>query len=168
MIHVCSLARLHETVDRTGARHVVTCLRRSEQAQLEGRIAPQNHLVLNMDDIAAPLEGYTAPGDEHVMRLIDFVTGWDRATPLVVHCFAGISRSSASAYVTACALNPRRDEMQIAWDLRRASRIAMPNTRIVSLADRLLRRDGRMVRAIDAIGPGFAATEGEPFWLNLD
>src|SRR6185437_5172056 len=126
MIHVCSLARLHETVDRTGASHVVTCLRRSEQAQLEGRIARQNHLVLNMDDIAAPLEGYTVPADEHVMRLIDFVAGWDRSAPLVVHCFAGISRSSASAYVAACALNPKRDEMQIAQDLRRVSRTATP------------------------------------------
>ncbi|MGC1465989.1 MAG: protein-tyrosine phosphatase family protein [Pseudolabrys sp.] len=168
MIHVCSLARLHETVDRTGASHVITCLRRPEQAQLENRIARQNHLVLNMDDIAMPLDGYTAPADEHVVRLIDFVTGWDRSAPLVVHCFAGISRSSASAYVAACALNPTRDEIQIARDLRRASHIAMPNTRIVSLADRLLHRDGRMVRAIEAIGPGIAATEGEPFRLDLD
>ncbi len=168
MIHVCSLARLHETVDRTGARHVITCLRHSDEARLEGRIARENHLILNMDDIALPLDGYTAPGDEHVTRLIEFVTGWDRKSPLVVHCFAGISRSSASAYVAACALNPRRDEMQIAWELRRASRTAMPNVRIVSLADHLLKRDGRMVRAVNAIGPGLAATEGEPFLLNLD
>ncbi|HEX5509948.1 MAG TPA: protein tyrosine phosphatase [Pseudolabrys sp.] len=168
MIHVCSLARLHETIDRTGARHVVTCLRRSDEARLEGRIARENHLILNMDDIALPLDGYTAPADEHVTRLIEFATGWDRRAPMVVHCFAGISRSSASAYVAACALSPGRDEMEIAWDLRRASRTAMPNVRIVSLADRLLKRDGRMIRAVDAIGPGLAATEGEPFLLNLD
>ena len=76
---------------------------------------------------------------------------------MVVHCFAGISRSTAGAYVAACALNPERDEMQIAWDIRRASRTAQPNSRIVSIADRLLKRDGRMVRAIDAIGLGDAA-----------
>ena len=34
----------------------------------------------------------------------------------------------------------------------RASRTAQPNARIVSIADRLLKRDGRMVRAIEAIG----------------
>ena len=44
--------------------------------------------------------------------------------------------------------------MQIAWDIRRASRTAQPNARIVSIADRLLKRDGRMVRAIETIGPG--------------
>ena len=100
-------------------------------------------------------------------RLIDFVGQWDRAAPMVVHCFAGISRSTAGAFVAACALNPQRDEQQIAWDIRRASRTAQPNSAIVSIADRLLQRDGRMVRAIETIGPGDAATEGHPFRLDL-
>jgi len=69
--------------------------------------------------------------------------------------------------VAACALNPKRDEMQIAWDIRRASRTAQPNSRIVSIADRLLNRDGRMIEAIDAIGLGDAATEGHPFRLDI-
>ena len=33
MIHVCSLARLHNTVDETGARHVVTLMRDIEQVR---------------------------------------------------------------------------------------------------------------------------------------
>jgi predicted protein tyrosine phosphatase len=86
---------------------------------------------------------------------------------MVIHCFAGISRSTAGAYVAACALNPERDEMQIAWDIRRASRTAQPNSRIVTIADRLLKRDGRMIRAIEAIGVGDAATEGHPFRLEI-
>ena len=167
MIHVCSLSRLHATVDETGARHIVTLLRVVERVQRPTHIAPENHLVLAIDDITAPMDGYTAPAHEHVQRLIDFVTAWDRQAPMVVHCFAGISRSTAGAYVAACALNPKRDEMQIAWDIRRASRTAQPNARIVSIADRLLKRDGRMVRAIDAIGVGDPATEGHPFRLDI-
>src|SRR5262249_38174958 len=80
------------------------------------------------------------------------------AKPLVVHCYAGISRSTAGAYVAACALNPRRDELAIARQLRRASATATPNSRFVALADRMLCREGRMVAAIDAIGPGTMAT----------
>ena len=167
MIHVCSLSRLHATVDATGARHVVTLLRLVERVQRPTHIAPENHLVLAVDDITAPMDGYTAPAHEHVQRLVDFVTAWDRQAPMVVHCFAGISRSTAGAYVAACALNPKRDEMQIAWDIRRASRTAQPNVRIVSIADRLLKRDGRMIRAIDAIGVGDPATEGHPFRLDI-
>src|SRR6202162_3297505 len=138
MIHVCSLARLHETVEQTGARHVVTLLKDVDLVQRPGGIMSENHLILGMDDITGPLEGYIAPADEHVAKLLDFVRGWDRAAPLVMHCYAGISRSTAGAYVAACALNPHRDEAAIAKALRRASLTATPNTRIVELADRLL------------------------------
>ena len=167
MIHVCSLARLYATVDETGARHIVTLLRLIDRVERPRRIAPENHLVLAVDDLAMPMEGYTVPAQEHVERLIDFVGHWDRAAPRVVHCWAGISRSTAGAYVAACALNPSRDEQQIAWDIRRASRTAQPNVAIVSIADRLLKRQGRMVRAIETIGPGHAAMEGDPFRLDI-
>ncbi len=167
MIHVCSLSRLHATVDETGARHIVTLLRATDRVERPRHIAPENHLVLAVDDITMPMDGYTAPGEEHVKRLIAFVGKWDRAAPMVVHCFAGISRSTAGAFVTACTLNPQRDETQIAWEIRRASPTAQPNARIVGIADRLLKRDGRMVKAIETIGPGDMAMEGTPFRLNL-
>ena len=168
MIHVCSLARLHATVDETGARHIVTLLRLTDRVQRPSHIAAENHLVLAVDDIAAPMDGFTVPAQGHVERLIDFVSAWDRAAPMVVHCFAGISRSTAGAYVAACVLNPQRDEMQIAQAIRRASHTAQPNVAIVSIADRLLKRDGRMVRAVEALGPGRPAEEGVPFRLDID
>src|SRR5438067_5142964 len=154
MIHVCSLARMHQTVEQTGARHIVTLLKDVDLVQRPDCILPDNHLVLGMDDIAEPLDGYVAPADEHVTDLLRFVRSWDRASPLVVHCYAGISRSTAGAYVTACALNPRRDEAVIAQAIRRASPTATPNARIVDLADRLLGRNGRMIAAIEKIGRG--------------
>jgi predicted protein tyrosine phosphatase len=168
MIHVCSLARMHETVERTGARHVITLLRNTAQAVRPETIDEGNHLVLSLDDITMPIEGYRAPAHEHVERLITFTKSWDRAAPLVIHCFAGISRSTAGAFVAACAINPARDEAHIARALRRASPTATPNARIVLLADRLLERNGRMVRAIEAIGTGQMAEEAEPFRLDLD
>ncbi len=167
MIHVCSLARLYDTVDETGARHIVTLLRLTDRVERPSHIAPENHLVLGVDDISMPVDGYTLPGQEHVERLIGFVGAWDRQAPLVVHCYAGISRSTAGAFVAACALNPQRDESEIAWAIRRASRTAQPNARIVAIADRLLQRDGRMVHAIETIGPGQVAMEGDPFRLDL-
>src|SRR6185503_14326941 len=111
----------------------------------------------SMDDINEPIEGYEAPAHAHVNRLIDFVGQWDRIAPMVVHCYAGISRSTAGAFVAACALNPKRDETQIAWAIRQASPTAMPNSRIVALADETLGRKGRMIRAIETIGPGLSA-----------
>ena len=167
MIHVCSLARLHETVDETGALHVVTLLKNSDRVARPQTVLEANHLILGMDDICEAMDGYVIPCDEHVTRLLDFVRGWDRAKPMVVHCFAGISRSTAGAFVAACTLNPNRDERAIAQELRRASATATPNIRIVSIADRMLGRDGRMVGAIDSIGRGVMAYEADPFRLDL-
>lgn len=168
MIHVCSLARLHETVGTVGARHVVTLMRDTSKVMRPQNVPEANHLILSMDDISQPLDGYELPGEAHVTRLIEFVTGWDRAAPLVVHCYAGISRSSAAAFTAACALNPKRDEAEIARALRLASPIATPNTRIVALADDVLGRKGRMVKAIDEIGYGQSALEGNPYRLDLE
>jgi predicted protein tyrosine phosphatase len=168
MIHVCSLARLHDTVRETGARHVVTLMKDITLVHRPASIAPENHLLLDMDDINEHLDGYIVPAEEHVGDLLRFVRAWDRAAPLVVHCYAGISRSTAGAFVTACALNPGRDEMVIARALRDASPTATPNRRIVALADRILTRNGRMVMAIEQIGPGTAAYASEPFRLDLE
>src|SRR3954463_12738699 len=151
MIHVCSLARLYDTVEETGALHIVTLLKDTDRVPRPKTILEANHLVLGMDDISVAMDGYVIPCDDHVTRLIGFVRGWDRAKPLVVHCYAGISRSTAAAYVAACALNAQRSELAIAQELRRASATATPNARIVSLADRLLDRNGRMVAAIESI-----------------
>ena len=168
MIHVCSLARLHDTVRETGARHVVTLIKDVSLVHRPASIAAENHLLLDMDDIIDHIDGYVAPAEEHVGDLLRFVRAWDRANPLVVHCYAGISRSTAGAFVTACALNPRRDELTIARALRAASHTATPNLRIVRLADQMLGRNGRMVKAIEAIGPGMAAYASEPFRLDLE
>jgi predicted protein tyrosine phosphatase len=168
MIHVCSLARLHETVEGTGARHVVSLIGDEARLDRPDGIAPENHLWLRLHDISAPLDGYIVPGEAHVAELLDFVRRWDRRAPLVVHCFAGISRSTASAYTAVCALNPQRDERHIARALRRASQTATPNARIVSLADGLLDRNGRMVEAVETIGRGVMADEATPFRLDLD
>src|SRR3984893_19430535 len=102
MIHVCSLARLHATVHHTGARHIVTLLKHTDRVERPHHILEENHLVLGMDDISLPMEGYVIPCEDHVSKLIRFVHAWDRAKPLVVHCFSRSRRSTAGGYVAAC------------------------------------------------------------------
>ncbi len=92
MLHVCSLSRLQETVDRTGARHLLTLINANTPVERPPQIAEENHLFLGFNDIVTPLPGMVPPSETHVETLLRFVTGWDATTPLVVHCFAGISR----------------------------------------------------------------------------
>jgi len=73
MIHVCSLARLHATVEATGARRVVTLMRDVEMVRRPPSIEHADHLLLRLDDISEPIDGYTVPGEEHVAELLTFV-----------------------------------------------------------------------------------------------
>ncbi len=167
-LHVCSLALVASTVEKTDARSLVTLLRPDGTVvRRPATIAPERHLTLAVSDIVAPLEGQTLPERAHIDELLDFVLGWDRAEPMVIHCFAGVSRSTAAAFIAACALKPGRDEFDVARALRAASPTATPNARLVALADAALQRNGRMTAAIAEIGPGEACFEGRPFALEL-
>jgi predicted protein tyrosine phosphatase len=168
MIHVCSLAALPETVKATGASHILTVMAKVDQVQRPRSVLEANHLKVAIDDITEAMDGFVAPSEAHIEQVLNFVRGWDRRAPLVVHCYAGISRSTASAFAAACALNPHRDEASIARQIRAASPIASPNRLIVGLADKALRREGRMLRALDEMGPGNMLVEGRPFRVDLD
>jgi predicted protein tyrosine phosphatase len=168
MIHVCSLAALPETVRATGASHILTVMAKVDQVQRPESVLEANHLKVQVDDITEHMDGFLAPNDSHIEQVLNFVRNWDRKAPLVVHCYAGISRSTASAFAAACMLNPHRDEVSIARQIRAASPIAAPNRLIVSLADKALGRDGRMLRALDQMGPGSMTVEGRPFRVDLE
>jgi predicted protein tyrosine phosphatase len=166
-LHVTPLSRLAETVIAADASHVVTLINAATVVERPHPIPAERHLFIGVSDITQPMDGHIAPGREHVERLLAFARGWDRARPMVIHCWAGISRSTAGAFITACALEPGLAEDRLAWSLREASPSATPNARLVEVADALLGRRGRMVRAIEAIGRGEDAYEGTPFVLKL-
>ncbi|HMM63432.1 MAG: tyrosine phosphatase family protein [Mesorhizobium sp.] len=166
-IIVCPLSKVEETVTRAGAARLLSLLAAGTDMVRPPSILPQNHLHLVMHDIAEAQAGMTLPGLAHVQSLLAFAGSWERSRPLVVNCYAGISRSTASAYIIAAALSPQRDEEELAWTLRALSPSATPNPRLVAVADEVLGRRGRMVEAIRAIGRGEDAFEGVPFTLPV-
>jgi predicted protein tyrosine phosphatase len=126
------------------------------------------HLRLCFHDIHSADGGYIVPTADHVRVLIAFLTAWDRAAPLLVHCHAGIGRSTATAFIAACLHNPHSDELEIAVALRRVAPLARPNETLVKLADAALARGGRMSRAIAKTGrhlPWIDVPEADPFEL---
>jgi len=167
-IYVCPLSRLAETVTRSGARHIVTLINEGTAVNRPEVVLADNHLRIGMHDIVEPMNGMVCPAEAHVADLLAFVDRWDRAAPVVVHCFAGISRSTAAAFTALCALRPDLDERLIAERLRSRSPEATPNARFVALADEALGRGGRMSAAVQAIGRGADAFEGSVFALRLD
>jgi predicted protein tyrosine phosphatase len=166
-LHVCSLARVAETVRATGARSLVTLLNVETLVSRPAEIDPQRHLFIGMSDISEPLDGHVLPAEQHVRQVIAFARAWDRNEPLVIHCHAGVSRSTAGAFIIACALAPARPEIEIAEAIRHASHTATPNRRMVAIADAMLTRGGRMIAAVEHIGRGSDCYEGVPFVLEL-
>ena len=166
-IHVCSLARLHDTVAATGAGHVLTVISGGTPVTRPPSIAADRHRFIGVSDIVAAHDGMILPAEDHIAQALAFARAWDRAAPLVVHCYAGVSRSTATAFIAACALRPDFDEALIARTIRARAPSATPNARFVALADAMLGRQGRMIAATEAIGRGADCFGGEPFHLDL-
>ena len=166
-LYVCPLSALDVVVTTCGASHLMTCLH-DDVVLTPHSIEPARHLRLVMHDIAEEMPEYVAPDAKHVDRLIGFARDWGGHGAMVVHCWAGISRSTAAAFISLCAINPDAPEERIAWALREASPTAHPNRLMVRLADEALARSGRMVEAVERIGRGAPAHEGVPFSLPAD
>ena len=166
-IHVCSLSKIADTVRATGARSMVTLINKDTPVERPREIAPERHLFVSVSDIVVAEEGHILPAEAHLAELLNFVRAWDRQQPLVIHCYAGVSRSTAAAYIAACALREDYGEFALARALRARSPTATPNAVMVALADRMLGRNGRMVEAVRGIGRGADCFEGVPFAFDL-
>jgi predicted protein tyrosine phosphatase len=162
---VCPLSHVERVIAARGPSHLITLLSPPEMIETPAGITADRHLKLSVHDIAAPEADMVAPDAALVERILAFGQTWDGQTPMLIHCWAGISRSTATAFTLACERNPHADEMELAMALRRASPTAYPNRRIVALADDILDRRGRMLEAVEAMGGNNFAVEGVPFDL---
>jgi len=166
-LHVGPLHAVALMVRRCSASHLLTCLH-DDLVQTPVSIERARHLRLVMHDIAEAIPDHTPPDARHIARIIDFAHDWGGHSAMVVHCFAGISRSTAAAFIALCAINPEAPEERIARQLRAASPTAMPNRLMVRLADEALARRGRMISAVQGMSPAQPAAEAIPFALAAD
>jgi predicted protein tyrosine phosphatase len=164
-LYVCSLSGLSGVAAGLSRFDLLTLLSPDHRGEDHRALACERHRELSFHDITEARPGLVAPDSAVMQAIIDFGReAADRA--MLIHCWAGISRSSAAAYVIACDRNPGF-ERDIAGELRRRAPSVTPNRLMVSLADDLLGRGGRMAEAIDWIGRGADAFEGEPYQLPL-
>ncbi|MEM8986211.1 MAG: protein tyrosine phosphatase [Pseudomonadota bacterium] len=167
MIFVCPKSKVEEAVAAHGPSHLVSLLGAEAMIDTPAGVACARHLKLSVNDIPAPEEGKVAPGADHVAELLAFTEDWTMEAPMLIHCWAGISRSTAAAYIVACASAPTADEFVLAKTLRAAAPHAQPNPLLIAHADDLLGRDGRMMDAIDAIGEATCVVEGPIFPFKI-
>lgn len=168
LIVVSPLSRIAEMAVRHKAREMISLLAANQDFHRPAVIQAARHLKLSMNDISFAGTGdLIAPQEMHVAEIITFARAWDQASPLMVHCWMGVSRSPAAAMIASLAVAPDDDDDALARRLREASPFATPNTRLVEIGDALLGRGGRLVKAVKAIGRGADADGNTPFTLPL-
>ena len=156
-IFVSSLADMPGLVREFGVRDLVSIIQHDAQPPTPPEVDPARHHRCPVHDIAEPVPGETLPETAHVVGLIDFLRTWGADAPLLIHCHAGVSRSTAGALVAHVLRT--RDPGESATALRAASPYAWPNRRIVALADGILGFDGKLVQAVEDMGPATWETD---------
>ena len=164
---VCPLSQLEKTIQLHRPHEMITLMSPGAVLARPSEIVPENHYFLTFNDITEPREGYIPPVAADILTIIKIAERWDQKHPLLIHCQMGISRSTAAAFITACSLLPKNDELRLALLLRKLSPSATPNKLMIALADNILNRDGRMIKAIESISRGADAFEGTPFELPI-
>lgn len=157
---VTPLSQLENAIAAHAPSHIVTLLSPGHMIETPSGFPGERHLKLGVNDIVDPTAGDAPPVPDHIERLLAFSRGWDLSQPMIIHCWAGISRSMASAYAVLCdRLGPGSEEA-IALAMRRRAPHAAPNRLLVRHADTVLARDGRMIAAVERMGEAAAALEG--------
>lgn len=160
-ILVTPLSAVEATIRRHRPSHMVTLLSPDHMIETPDGFPPERHLRLGMQDVVDTAGADRPPETSHVEELLAFSRQWPAEDPLLIHCWAGISRSMAATYIVLCDRLGRGSELAAARAIRARAPHAYPNALLVRHADALLGRDGRMVEAIRSIGAGRMVAEGE-------
>jgi predicted protein tyrosine phosphatase len=108
-------------------------------------IAPHAELLFSFfedtDDSTHP----DAPRLRDIKRILDFTSKLPEKAKVLVHCRAGVSRSTAIAYAILCQHSPPGMEMENLLHVQSLRDLVMPNRLIVKFADKVLKRKGGML-----------------------
>lgn len=169
-IVVCPLSRVAETAERHAPERIISLLDPETPSPTVRLPSGGGHLRLSFHDVHVAGPGVVVPTGEHIAALLKFVATWERRAPLLIHCRAGIGRSTAAAFIAYCLFNAGVPELHLAKMLRQKAPLARPNETVVRLADEAMNRRGRMVAAIAETGRDLAwidVDEGETFALPV-
>lgn len=110
----------------------------------------ERRMVLRFHDVIGPSLGMNPPEPAHVEALLAFGRSLSDPADLLVHCHAGISRSTAAMAALLAQAHPLADEASVLRHIARIRPQAWPNSKMIAFADDLLGRKGRLNEALAA------------------
>jgi len=167
-ITICGIPELGEHC-AAGVTHVLSILDPGwPDPEAFAAFPPHHRQALRFHDVLAPVSDITVvPNALHVAHLLAFgddVMVAGDAAHLLIHCHAGVSRSTAAAALLLAQESPSRSAVDIFAEIGRLRPRAWPNLRLLELGEAALNRPGELVPAVAAqyrrvliAQPGFAA-----------
>ena len=119
---------------------------RGIEAQLRRFYPSASFIFAYFDDVEFMREG--APDRNHVYRILLFSQNFTREDRILIHCRAGISRSTAIAISILCQHAPVGEEKLVVDQVRTIRPLMLPNFLIIKLADEILQRQGKLIAAV--------------------
>jgi predicted protein tyrosine phosphatase len=152
-VTICGIAELDEH-STAGVTHVLSILGPDwPEPEAFAAFPPHRRLTLRFHDIIEPSPDQLAPSRQDVERLLAFGRELPAAagSHLLVHCQAGVSRSTAAAALILAQAHPDRPAHEAFDAVARIRPRAWPNLRILEFGDALLGRDGEIIAAAGAM-----------------
>ncbi|HIB17643.1 MAG: hypothetical protein CFH35_01768 [Alphaproteobacteria bacterium MarineAlpha9_Bin5] len=150
-LSICGLNELTEFVN-SDVSHIISILDpgRADPEEL-AEFPSQNRVVFRFDDVIFTQPGHTHPGANDIDNLIEWGRGLNdaRVHHLLVHCHAGVSRSTAAAAILMADKNPGH-EPEVFDQIDRIRRRNWPNSMMIDLADQVLGCNGAFNAALRA------------------
>ena len=143
-IHICSLGIARE-IDHSTYDGVITIEDSLVDEPLRINQADCPQLVLCFDDIASPKDDWFLPNKKHVQSALNFADEL-RGGSLLIHCHAGISRSSAVALAIIAKGLGAGKEKRAFKELERINPNCAPNALVIWLTDEILERGGALYK----------------------
>jgi predicted protein tyrosine phosphatase len=152
-ITICGIPELGEHC-QAGVTHVLSILDPGwPDPEAFGDFPPHRREALRFHDVVGPAPGALMPSETNVARLLEFgreVMAAGPNTHLLIHCHAGISRSTASAALLLAQADPARPADEIFAEIARLRPRAWPNLLLLELGETTLGRKGEMIAAVAA------------------
>ena len=146
-IHISSLDQVRE-LDVSTYDGIITIEDTTIKEPFRVQTDEPKQLILRFDDINHPMDDYVIPQMSHIKRALDFADKIEDGS-LLIHCRAGISRSSAIALaVIAKRLGSGKEEEAINT-LEHINPNCRPNKSIVEMTDELLERNGELYKEVN-------------------
>ena len=152
-ITICGIPELGEHC-AAGVTHVLSILGPTAPDPPElAAFAPRQRLILRFHDVIVPQPDQLGPTREDVERLLAFgrEVGETPEAHLLVHCRAGVSRSTAAAALILMQANPEWSARAVLDAIAVLRPCAWPNLLMLEFGDALLGRNGEIAAAAGAI-----------------